>query len=128
MSGLIVAKGPYCRISMDARLLRAVRCQIELCRRASDKTREDRSSRALPFPARPRSIVRAAGIVVTLTTQLYHRPHGQPPSAKAAFAPTTRSKKTAAAAMYLSRLLGVPLPVVAPKHRTLALAAWRYAR
>src|SRR5215831_802275 len=113
---------------MNTRLLRAVRCMIELCRRQSDNAREG-PGRDPDGPragqARRKGLI---GIALSVAVQGYHRPGDGAGSRTSAFVVTNRSKKTAAAADYLSGLLGAPILCLAPGRRTLALAAWLDAR
>ena len=113
---------------MNTRLLRAVRCMIQLCRRQSDSAREGSGKDPNSPSARQAGRKGLIGIARRVAVQGYHRPGDAAGSRSSAFVVTRRSQKTAAAAAYLSGLLGGPLPCLAPGRRTLALAAWLDAR
>jgi len=109
---------------MNTRLLKAVRCMIQLCRRQSDDAREAPGKDPNSPNARQAGRKGLIGVAWSVARQGYHRPGDATASRSSAFVVTKRSQKTAAAAAYLSGLLGAPLPCLAPGRRTLALAAW----
>ncbi len=113
---------------MNTRLLRAVRCIIQLCRRQQDNARKGPGQDPHGPRAGQAGRKRLIGIAWTVAVQGYHRPCDAAESRTSAFVVTQRSRKTAAAVAYLSGLLGAPLPCLSPGRRTLALAAWLDAR
>ena len=104
---------------MDTRLLRAVRCLVEIRRRQSHSTLR-RWRPSLACRSRPSYLINVA---LRLAIQAYDRSQEEARGVKSALVITKRSKKTAAAVGYLSGLIGSPLPCVVHGHRTLALAA-----
>jgi hypothetical protein len=109
---------------MDTRLLRAVRGLIEISRRKSDKVREPQRRTASNPRARQPRRKGLISIALSLAVQVYHRPYDEARGHPSVFVITRRSKKTAAAAASLSKLLGASLPCLAPGRRTFAPAAW----
>jgi len=113
---------------MDVRLLKAVRCQIEICRRQADAAREhplSGSNHATPHHLR---LVHLMNVAWRLATEGYERPRDDASTRKSVFVVARRSKKTAAAIAHLSAILGAPLPCTVHGRKMPALVAFLDAR